>query len=232
MNFFALIRTFEYCGPCFIKLGQWMATRPDLFSDKFVSIFNGFHSNAPAHSAAQTERLLYENNIQISPNSTKDFLAKPLASGAIAQVYRCKIDSKDFVMKVRHPNVQNEIFYDLKILNFFAKLFSSKSLRWMNIEESIASFTRNMLLQTNLLIEMKNLQIFERNFSAYSSKIRFPHVDPTLPATRDILFQSFEQGQLMNEFLETCQDENVRKKLAYLGVNAYLKMLFVDNFVS
>ncbi|CAF0772315.1 unnamed protein product [Adineta steineri] len=88
-----------------------------------------------------------------------------------------------------------------------------------------------MLLQTNLVIETKNLQIFERNFEKYKSNIRFPHVDPSLPSTKDILFQTYENGQLLNDFMDTCKDSKIRKKLAYLGVNAYLKMLFVDNFI-
>jgi aarF domain-containing kinase len=139
-------------------------------------------------------------------------------------------------MKVRHPGVQNEIYYDLKILNIFTRLLtrfvSKDTFQWLNIEDNIQSFTKNMLLQTNLIIETKNLQIFERNFQKYKTNIRFPHVDSSLPSTEDILFQSYENGLLLNEFMETCKDTKVRKQLAYLGVNAYLKMLFVDNFVS
>ncbi|CAF0763056.1 unnamed protein product [Rotaria sp. Silwood1] len=231
---FALRRSFEYCGPCFIKLGQWMATRPDLFSDQFCSIFNELHSNAPTHSEFATRKLLHENNINID-SSSFDLLSKPIASGAIAQVYRCKIGNQDLIMKIRHPGVQNEIYYDLKILNILARLLtkfiSKETSKWLNIEDNIKSFTKNMLLQTNLMIETKNLQIFERNFQKYKSNIRFPHVDPSLPSSKDILFETYENGQLLNEFMETCRDTKIRKKLAYLGVNAYLKMLFVDNFV-
>lgn len=211
-----------------------MATRPDLFSARFCSIFNELHSNAPAHSERKTRQLLRDSNIIVK--SPSNFLSKPLASGAIAQVYRCKIGNRDLIMKVRHPGVQNEIYYDLKILNIFTrlltKLVSKETFQWLNIEDNIQSFTKNMLLQTNLMIETKNLQIFDRNFQKYKKNIRFPDVDPSLPSTEDILFQSYENGQLLNNFMETCQDIKIRKKLAYLGVNAYLKMLFVDNFVS
>ncbi|CAF3547727.1 unnamed protein product [Adineta steineri] len=230
---FTLRRSFEFCGPCFIKLGQWMATRPDLFSTQFCSIFNELHSNAPVHSESQTRKLLHDNNIHIKSTST-DFLSKPLASGAIAQVYRCKVGNLDLIMKVRHPNVQNKIYYDLKILNIFTRVLTKLSrdqFKWLNLEDNIHSFTKNMLLQTNLVIETKNLQIFERNFEKYKSNIRFPHVDPSLPSTKDILFQTYENGQLLNDFMDTCKDPTIRKKLAYLGVNAYLKMLFVDNFI-
>lgn len=140
------------------------------------------------------------------------------------------------IMKVRHPGVQNEIYYDLKILNLFThlltKCFSKATFQWLNIEDNIRSFTKNMLLQTNLMIETQNLQIFERNFQKYEINVQFPHVNPALPSTRDILFQTYEDGLLLNDFMETCKDKQIRKKLAYLGVNAYLKMLFVDNFVS
>ncbi|CAF4257621.1 unnamed protein product, partial [Adineta steineri] len=108
---------------------------------------------------------------------------------------------------------------------------SRDQFKWLNLEDNIHSFTKNMLLQTNLVIETKNLQIFERNFEKYKSNIRFPHVDPSLPSTKDILFQTYENGQLLNDFMDTCKDPKIRKKLAYLGVNAYLKMLFVDNFI-
>jgi aarF domain-containing kinase len=212
-----------------------MATRPDLFSTQFCSIFNDLHSNAPAHSESETRKLLHDNNIHIK-SSSSDFLSKPLASGAIAQVYRCKVGDRDLIIKVRHPGVQNEIYYDLKILNIFTRLLtkfvSKETFQWLNIEDNIQSFTKNMLLQTNLMIEINNLQIFERNFQKYKSNIRFPHVDPSLPSTKDILFETYENGQLLNEFMDTCTDTKVRKKLAYLGVNSYLKMLFVDNFVS
>ncbi|CAF1401580.1 unnamed protein product, partial [Adineta steineri] len=158
---FTLRRSFEFCGPCFIKLGQWMATRPDLFSTQFCSIFNELHSNAPVHSESQTRKLLHDNNIHIKSTST-DFLSKPLASGAIAQVYRCKVGNLDLIMKVRHPNVQNRIYYDLKILNIFTRVLTKLSrdqFKWLNLEDNIHSFTKNMLLQTNLVIETKNLQI-------------------------------------------------------------------------
>ncbi|CAF0723054.1 unnamed protein product [Rotaria sordida] len=232
---FALRRSFEYCGPCFIKLGQWMATRPDLFSAQFCFIFNELHSNAPTHSESATRKLLRENNINIDSPSSSNFLSKPIASGAIAQVYRCKIGNQDLIMKIRHPGVQNEIYYDLKILNILTRLLtkfvSKQTFQWLNIEDNIQSFTKNMLLQTNLMIETKNLQIFERNFQKYKPNICFPHFDPSLPSTQDILFETYENGQLLNTFMETCKDIKIRKKLAYLGVNAYLKMLFVDNFV-
>ncbi|CAF1356618.1 unnamed protein product, partial [Adineta ricciae] len=232
---FTLRRSFELCGPCFIKLGQWMATRPDLFSTQFCSIFNELHSNAPIHSESQTRRLLEENHIYIKSSNSSNFLTKPLASGAIAQVYRCKVGDLNLIMKVRHPDVQNTIYYDLKILNIFTRLltkFVSKgTFQWLNIEDNIQAFTKNMLLQTNLMIETKNLQIFERNFRKYQSNIKFPHVYLSLPTTKDILFQSYESGQLLNDFMESCTDSEVRRKLAYLGVNAYLKMLFVDNFI-
>ena len=212
-----------------------MATRPDLFSDEFRSIFNELHSNAPTHSENETRKLLHQNNINIDLLSL-NLPFKPIASGAIAQIYRCKINNQDMIMKIRHPGVQDKIHCDLKILNIMTclltKILPKQTFQWLNIEDNILSFTKSMLLQSNLIIEMKNLQIFERNFEKYKSNIRFPHVELSLPSTRDILFETYENGQLLNEFMETCTDTNVKRKLAYLGVNAYLKMLFVDNFVS
>lgn len=42
-------------GPCWIKLVQWAATRPDLFSHSITTVLSRLHSNSPEHSFTYTQ---------------------------------------------------------------------------------------------------------------------------------------------------------------------------------
>jgi len=79
-------------GPTFIKLGQWIATRPDLFSPELCTHLGGLFSDSPVHSFAETEAALRR---ELGPDCLSEvfewFEAAPLHSGCIAQVHRAKL---------------------------------------------------------------------------------------------------------------------------------------------
>ncbi|KAL0483633.1 hypothetical protein AKO1_011500, partial [Acrasis kona] len=53
-----LVNQMQKAGPCFIKLAQWAGTRKDLFGDALCNSLSAMHSNAPAHSFAQTRKII------------------------------------------------------------------------------------------------------------------------------------------------------------------------------
>ncbi|KAF9767517.1 hypothetical protein IL306_015311 [Fusarium sp. DS 682] len=87
-----LVNEMELAGPAFIKLGQWAASRTDIFPTEMCEIMSKLHSNAPAHSLHAT-RVTVE--AAFGGRSFEDifdeFQEKPLGVGAIAQVYKAKL---------------------------------------------------------------------------------------------------------------------------------------------
>ncbi|CAJ2505727.1 Uu.00g131210.m01.CDS01 [Anthostomella pinea] len=87
-----LVWGMEKAGPAFIKLGQWAASRTDIFPDQMCDIMSKLHSNAPAHSLHATKRI-----IEAAFDGRKfedifdEFQETPLGVGAIAQVYKAKL---------------------------------------------------------------------------------------------------------------------------------------------
>ncbi|KAF4504608.1 hypothetical protein G6O67_008041 [Ophiocordyceps sinensis] len=88
----SLVRAMELAGPAFIKLGQWAASRTDIFPNDMCDTMSKLHSNAPAHSMRQTRE-----TVQAAFDGRRfedifdEFNEKPLGVGAIAQVYRAKL---------------------------------------------------------------------------------------------------------------------------------------------
>ncbi|KAJ5977418.1 hypothetical protein N7501_000760 [Penicillium viridicatum] len=87
-----LVNAMERAGPAFIKLGQWAASRTDIFPPEMCNIMSSLHSNAPAHSLHQTKRIIRKafNGLPFE-DIFEEFQEEPLGVGAIAQVYKAKL---------------------------------------------------------------------------------------------------------------------------------------------
>ncbi|KAI4185675.1 MAG: hypothetical protein LQ346_005845, partial [Caloplaca aetnensis] len=87
-----LVTSMERAGPAFIKLGQWAASRTDIFPQQMCNRMSSLHSNAPAHSLAATKRTIVKAfNGRPFEEIFEEFQEKPLGVGAIAQVYKAKL---------------------------------------------------------------------------------------------------------------------------------------------
>ncbi|KAG6034582.1 hypothetical protein E4U41_006488 [Claviceps citrina] len=87
-----LVQSMELAGPAFIKLGQWAASRSDIFPNEMCDTMSKLHSNAPAHSMHATRK-----TVEAAFDGRRfgdifdEFDEKPLGVGAIAQVYKAKL---------------------------------------------------------------------------------------------------------------------------------------------
>jgi aarF domain-containing kinase len=87
-----LVRAMERAGPAFIKLGQWAASRQDIFPSEMCNVMSALHSNAPAHSIADTKKIIRNAfDGREFDEIFEEFHEKPLGVGAIAQVYKAKL---------------------------------------------------------------------------------------------------------------------------------------------
>ena len=76
------------------KLGQWAASRTDIFPNEMCNIMSKLHSNAPAHSLNATKRIVEKafDNRKFE-DIFEEFQEEPLGVGAIAQVYKARLKS-------------------------------------------------------------------------------------------------------------------------------------------
>lgn len=85
----------EMAGPCFIKLGQWAASRTDIFSKNLCEELSGLHSNSKPHSFRQTKKIICENfEVDNFEEIFDEFIKKPVGVGSIAQVHVGKLSNK------------------------------------------------------------------------------------------------------------------------------------------
>ncbi|ORY61404.1 uncharacterized protein BCR38DRAFT_348346 [Pseudomassariella vexata] len=87
-----LVKGMEWAGPAFIKLGQWAASRTDIFPNEMCDIMSKLHSNAPAHPMHATRKTIEAAfDGRHFDEIFEEFDEEPLGVGAIAQVYKAKL---------------------------------------------------------------------------------------------------------------------------------------------
>lgn len=145
--------------------------------------------------------------------------------------------SSDWVaIKVVHPRVEKVVERDLAIMRFFAKIINVlPTMEWLSLPGEVEAFGDIMRQQMDLRIEASNLQIFRHNF-AKSSDIKFPK--PYMDyCSRNVLIEEFISGIPMPKFLNNSgsngkeTSEGMDKRVSSKGLDAFLKMLLIDNFI-
>ncbi len=94
-------RVFEILGPTFVKLGQILATRPDLFGPEWIAEFEKLQSQAPPLDFEEL-RPQIERDLG---GLLEDFFEKvdttPLAAASVAQVHQATLkDGTKVVLKI------------------------------------------------------------------------------------------------------------------------------------
>ena len=140
-----------------------------------------------------------------------------------------RIPSSYVAIKVLHPKVERMVRRDLKIMSFFAAAINAiPTLEWLDFPNEVAQFGEMMRLQLDLRIESANLTMFRKNFKDRSTAwFPFPYTEHT---TRQVLIEEYASGIPLAAFLEDGGGV-FQKEIADEGLDAFLHMLLIDNFV-
>jgi aarF domain-containing kinase len=237
--------TLAQAGTAFIKWGQWVAVRPDLFPEALCAALSTLHSDAPVHNFAHTRRTVEAALGAPLEELFAAFEPEALASGSIAQVHRAQTPQGETVaVKVRHPGVVRRIVQDFTLMRKLAEATHALPfLRYLNLKASVGQFSETMVAQTRLDIEGEHLDRFNWNFGTEAWRdIAFPRTRAEVgpPAHPDVLVESFEPGELVSKYtlgkaLGLAGQEQLPRDLAHFvvsrGEDLYLKMLLMDNLM-
>src|SRR5579863_6609805 len=121
-----LASALEELGPCFIKLGQLMSTRPDLLPPEYIQSLSRLQ-NTVSPVPAEKIRSIVEAELGAP---LKELFAvfdeTPLATASMAQVHRAVLhDGNEVAVKVQRPGVRQNIEVDLEVLHEVAR-FATK----------------------------------------------------------------------------------------------------------
>ena len=219
----------EELGPTFVKLGQILAGRADLFGPEWIAEFEKLHSHVPAVALADLRAQLREDLGDEPENVFARFDNEPLAAASIAQVHRAQLhDGTEVVVKIRRPGIADTIAADLRLMGRLAAL-AQEQLPWLEPyqpQRLVRELAKSLQRELDLASECRNAERIARNMLA------LPWI--VVPAvhwnhTRERVNVQDYIGGVAGNHLEALQSQGFdRRLLAQRGAQAVLKMIVED----
>jgi len=221
----------EELGPAFVKLGQLMATRVDLFPPSWIAEFEKLQADA---APVPFDDLLPDLVRSLGRSPFEVFLdieTTACAAASIAQVHRAKLkDGTAVVLKVRRPGVRAKIDADLRLLRRVAELVDAEmpEVRRYHPVEVAAQFTRSLEREVDFATETRNIERFAKNFAG-DPHIVIPKVYPEYTSDT-LLVQEHAEGIAATNPAAVDAAGLDRRTLAVRGTQAFLKQILVHGF--
>jgi ubiquinone biosynthesis protein len=160
----------EELGPTFVKLGQLLSTRVDLFEPEWIAELSKLQDATPPAPWPDVYARLLEDFGAPPDEVFATFDATPLAAASIAQVHRATLpDGTAVVVKVRRPGIRPVVEADLRWLARIAQLAEAESsdLRMFHPQEMVRQFTQSIRRELDFASECRNAECIAENFATY-----------------------------------------------------------------
>jgi len=215
-------------GPAYIKLGQLLSTRADLFPPVFILEMRKLQDKVPPEDFKEIDEYIknelgpkYENEI-VKIEKEAD------AAASIAQTHKVILKGdRDAVMKVKRPGITKKINVDVEIMENLARLAEERELFNSVIKplKIIKEFKRTIKDELNFKGEMANIIRFKSDF-ADNPYITAPDVYSDISTVNILVMQEIKGMKLS----EVGPDHPHNKFIAELGAKALMRQVLINGF--
>lgn len=220
----------EEMGPTFVKLGQILSTRVDLFPPDWIAQFEQLQDRAAPVPFEGIRQQLTEDLGDLE-EAFAEFDPKPLAAGSIAQVHLARLhDGREVVVKVRRPGIEAVVEADLRLLARLAERLQRESpaLARYQPRELVRQFARSLRRELDLRTECRSAERIARAL-ADDPGVVVPAVHWSL-STQRVNVQDRVEG-IAGRDLDALDREGFdRALLARRGAQAVMRMVLRDGF--
>ncbi len=222
----------EELGPAFIKLGQLLATRPDMVGNEIADDLKMLRDNTPVTPFDEIREVIEGELAQPLEEVYSEFNEEPLGSASIGQVYKARLKESgmEVAVKVQKPGIYDVIVPDVKILNNLAGTIDnhvSKS-RTYNLPAIAKEFEKSIFKELDYMEEVRNIGKITKNFEEVDY-IKIPEVYPEYCTPKLITMELIDGYEVTDLFDNEIEGIN-NTEIAQYGTQSYLKQVLIDGF--
>ena len=216
----------EELGPSFIKLGQLMSTRADIFPAEYIEEFTKLQDQVPPVPFSDIKRVIEQELGRPLEEIFEEFTPKSMAAASVAQVHLAKLFSgEEIAVKVIRPNIDKEIRKDIRLMYSMAKRAEkiSEIARVIGAINLVKEFERVIFKELDMFIEAGNIEKFANNFKS-DDEIYIPEVywDYT---TKSVLTMEHIPGIKMDRVDDIIAHGMDPKDIAMIGLRSFSRQL-------
>ncbi len=213
-------------GTTFIKLGQFLATRPDIIGEELAKSLEKLQDKVPAFDLHDAKKVIkkeigekqYQNIIEIG---------EPIAAASIAQVHFAKIKNenqeKQVAIKILRPDIEKLFNEELDALMLFAYI----------VENTISKAKRLKLVEVvHLLREITNIEM-DLRFEAAAANELYENTKLDKGFNVPKIYWNYTTKKILT--LDKVNGVSIReqKKLEEQGINLeYLAQNLIQHFLK
>ena len=224
-------------GPTYIKLGQFLATRPDIIGQALADNLKELQDRLPPFSPDQANQMIEAELDQKIDDLFVDF-GPPVAAASIAQVHKARIAEqvdgqtreRDVAVKILRPDIERIFAQELETFDFAARQLERwrPDSRRLEPVKVIDTLRDSVNLELDLRLEAAAAsEMAERN--ANRNRFRVPQIN--WPRTSQRVLTSEWIDAIPLGQLTTHEDAPVdTKSLAQTVVQTFLEHALEDGF--
>ena len=168
-------------GPSYVKLGQFLATRPDVVGAALARDLESLQDRMPPFSQAEAEAAIAAS-FDRPVGSVFATFGPPVAAASIAQVHRATVatatGTRAVAVKILRPGVERRFHADLAAFTFAAEHAENASAeaRRLRLVEVVETLRRTVMVEMDFRLEAAALSEMGENTRA-DPEFRVPEVD-------------------------------------------------------
>jgi ubiquinone biosynthesis protein len=189
-------------GPTYVKLGQFMATRPDVVGTQIAHNLESLQDRMPPFPQSEAEAVIVAA-FDRPLNATYASLGPAVAAASIAQVHKAEIDiageRKTVAVKVLRPGIERRLNADLDAFFFAARTAEKMSTEAQRLRpvEAVATLARSVKIEMDFRLEAAAASEMAEN-TKDDPNFRVPTVDWDRTA-REVLTLEWIDGTPLND---------------------------------
>lgn len=196
--------SFEELGPSFIKVGQLLSTREDIFDPALIRELKQLQNKVKGIPFEQAKQVIEKNLGKPVEEIFSSIEPEAIGTASIGVVYRAYLkDGNKVVVKVRRPGIRKTIMTDFEILLFIVQNLEkvSEDIKFMGMSRVIHDFFKSTQSELNFMIEAQNCERLRSNLKIIDKDgaLVVPHVYREF-TTSEVLVLEYLDGKPFNEF--------------------------------
>ena len=224
-----LASALEELGPCFIKLGQLLSTRPDVLPANYIDALSRLQNTVTPVPSDKIVAIIESELGAPLADLFASFDCEPLATASMAQVHRAVLhDGSEVAVKVQRPGVRQRIEIDIEILHEvanFATRFTNFGKRY-GFLQIVRELERSLSQELDFRQEADNTRLIGKQIAEFKL-LTTPAVYSDYTSRR-VLTLSFVHGRNLAEVSREELNELDSRAIAKELLSAYLKQMVID----
>lgn len=217
---------FEKLGPGFVKLGQLMASRPDLIPEAFVEEFSKLQDQVATLPFSEIKEQIEEELKRPLNEVFSHFDEQPLAAASIAQVHSAVLkNGQSVAVKIQRPGIDKILHTDVSILRGLANLLENyiPETKPFNPQGLVEEFFHTILFELDFRVEANNIRKIKSQLSK-STQVAIPDVFSEYSSQKVLVLEKFD-GIRFSERDKIIAHGIDPKKIIETGADAFFQMV-------